>query len=149
MKLLVLHGPNLNLLGTREPALYGTTTLAEIDAQLRARGGELGVEVCCRQSNSEGQLVDLIQEAGGWAQAMVINPGGYSHTSVAIRDAIAAVGLVAVEVHLTNPSAREPFRQIDVVAGACTAVVAGFGPAGYLIALEQLASGLERSRAAE
>jgi 3-dehydroquinate dehydratase-2 len=141
MRILVLHGPNLNLLGEREPALYGTATLAEIDARLRTRGAELGVEVSCHQTNSEGGLVDLIQSGAGLAQALIINPGGYSHTSVAIRDAISAVGLPAVEVHLTNPSAREPFRQVDLVAGACRAVVAGFGPAGYLIALEQLVDG--------
>ncbi len=141
MRILVLHGPNLNFLGKREPALYGSTTLEEIDSGLRTRAAELGVEVCCHQSNSEGELVDLIQAEAERAQALIINPGGYSHTSVAIRDAIAAVGLAAVEVHLTNPSAREPFRQVDLVAGACRAVVAGFGAAGYLIALDQLVVG--------
>ncbi len=141
MRLLVLHGPNLNLLGRREPALYGSTTLAEIDRMLELRAAELGVELRSRQTNSEGELVDLIQAGAEWAQAVIINPGGYSHTSVAIRDAIAAVGLPTVEVHLTNPSAREPFRQVDLVAGACRAVVAGFGASGYLIALEQLVAG--------
>lgn len=143
MRLLVLHGPNLNLLGRREPALYGSTTLAEIDRMLELRAAELGVELRSRQTNSEGELVDLIQAGAEWAQAVIINPGGYSHTSVAIRDAIAAVGLPTVEVHLTNPSAREPFRQVDLVAGACRAVVAGFGASGYLIALEQLVAGSE------
>ena len=137
----MLHGPNLNLLGRREPALYGSTTLAEIDRMLELRAAELGVELRSRQTNSEGELVDLIQAGAEWAQAVIINPGGYSHTSVAIRDAIAAVGLPTVEVHLTNPSAREPFRQVDLVAGACRAVVAGFGASGYLIALEQLVAG--------
>ncbi len=141
MRLLVLHGPNLNLLGRREPALYGSTTLAEIDRMLELRAAELGVELRSRQTNSEWELVDLIQAGAEWAQAVIINPGGYSHTSVAIRDAIAAVGLPTVEVHLTNPSAREPFRQVDLVAGACRAVVAGFGASGYLIALEQLVAG--------
>jgi 3-dehydroquinate dehydratase-2 len=141
VRLLVLHGPNLNLLGRREPALYGSTTLAEIDRMLELRAAELGVELRSRQTNSEGELVDLIQAGAEWAQAVIINPGGYSHTSVAIRDAIAAVGLPTVEVHLTNPSAREPFRQVDLVAGACRAVVAGFGASGYLIALEQLVAG--------
>lgn len=140
---MVLHGPNLNLLGRREPALYGSTTLAEIDRMLELRAAELGVELRSRQTNSEGELVDLIQAGAEWAQAVIINPGGYSHTSVAIRDAIAAVGLPTVEVHLTNPSAREPFRQVDLVAGACRAVVAGFGASGYLIALEQLVAGSE------
>lgn len=139
MKILVLHGPNLNLLGTRQPEIYGTKTLAEIDAAIAARGGELGVETSSRQSNSEGELVDAIQDARGWADALVINPAAYSHTSIAIRDALLAVGLPAVEVHLTNPSAREDFRHLDLVAGACLGVVAGFGSVGYLIALEQLA----------
>jgi len=138
-KILVLHGPNLNLLGGREPALYGTTTLGEIDEELRARGKALGLEIRCIQSNWEGGLVDQVQAAGSWARGLIINPGGYSHTSVAIRDALAAVALPAIEVHLTNPSAREPFRQVDLVAGACLGVVAGLGKSGYMIALEHLA----------
>lgn len=146
MKILVLHGPNLNLLGTRQPEIYGTKTLAEIDAAIAARGGELGVETSSRQSNSEGELVDAIQNARGWADALVINPAAYSHTSIAIRDALLAVGLPAVEVHLTNPSAREDFRHLDLVAGACLGVVAGFGSVGYLIALEQLAMRKEVSQ---
>jgi 3-dehydroquinate dehydratase-2 len=145
VKILVLHGPNLNLLGTRQPEIYGTKTLAEIDAAIAARGGELGVETSSRQSNSEGELVDAIQDARGWADALVINPAAYSHTSIAIRDALLAVGLPAVEVHLTNPSAREDFRHLDLVAGACLGVVAGFGSVGYLIALEQLAMRKEGS----
>jgi 3-dehydroquinate dehydratase-2 len=146
VKILVLHGPNLNLLGTRQPEIYGTKTLAEIDAAIAARGGELGVETSSRQSNSEGELVDAIQNARGWADALVINPAAYSHTSIAIRDALLAVGLPAVEVHLTNPSAREDFRHLDLVAGACLGVVAGFGSVGYLIALEQLAMRKEVSQ---
>lgn len=139
MKVLVLHGPNLNLLGRREPEIYGSGTLAELDERIRARAAELGLEVRCAQSNVEGELVDLIQGAVGSADAIVINAGGYSHTSVAIRDAIAAVGIPAIAVHLSNPAARESFRQTDVVAGACRGVIAGFGFRSYLLALEALA----------
>ncbi len=146
MRVLVLHGPNLNLLGSRQPEIYGEATLAEIDAAIVARGAELGVEVRSAQSNSEGALVDAIQGARDAADGIVINPAGYSHTSVAIRDALLAVALPAVEVHLSNPSAREEFRHVDLVAGACLGVVAGFGPNGYLVALEQL---VVRLRAAD
>lgn len=141
MKVLVLNGPNLNLLGRREPEVYGTLTLEQIQDRIRERAAELGAEVRFAQSNFEGELIDLIQAASGWAQAILINPGGYSHTSVAIRDAIAAAGIPAVEVHMSNPSAREPFRQVDVVAGACSGVVAGFGWRSYLMGLEALAAG--------
>lgn len=138
MRVLVLHGPNLNLLGSRQPEIYGTTTLAEIDRQLAARGAELEVAVHAVQSNSEGGLIDAIQGAQGTEDGLVINPAAYSHTSLAVRDALLAVRLPAVEVHLSNPAAREEFRHLDLVAGACLGVVAGFGPRGYLIALEQL-----------
>jgi len=143
VRVLVLHGPNLNLLGTREPEVYGTLTLDDIDARIRDRAKELGVEVETAQSNGEGELIDLIQGARGEFDAIVINPGGYSHTSVAIRDAIAGIGLPAIEVHLSNPSAREDFRKVDIVAGACRGVVAGFGWRSYVMALEAL--GAERS----
>jgi 3-dehydroquinate dehydratase-2 len=136
----VLHGPNLNLLGTREPDVYGTVTLAEIDSRVRERAMQLGIEVETAQSNGEGHLIDLIQRARGTFDAIMINPGGYSHTSVAIRDAIAGVGLPTIEVHLSNPSAREEFRKVDIVAGACRGVVAGFGWRSYLMALEALAA---------
>jgi 3-dehydroquinate dehydratase II len=139
VKVLVLHGPNLNLLGTREPDVYGTLTLADVDARIRERATELGIDVETAQSNGEGELIDLIQGAPGTFDAIVINPGGYSHTSVAIRDAIAGVGLPAIEVHLSNPSAREDFRKVDLVAGACRGVVAGFGWRSYVMALEALA----------
>jgi 3-dehydroquinate dehydratase-2 len=142
MRILVLHGPNLNLLGSREPEIYGTATLAEIDASLVAQGQALGVEVASVQSNSEGALVDAIQGAHGSVDGIVINPAGYSHTSVAIRDALVAVDLPAVEVHLSNPAAREEFRHVDLVAGACLGTVTGFGPNGYLVALEQLVASL-------
>ncbi len=147
MKVLVLHGPNLNLLGTRQPEIYGSTTLAQIDHLLEVRGGELGVEVTATQSNSEGILVDAIQEAREAVSGILINPGGYSHTSVAIRDALLAVGIPAVEIHLSNPSAREEFRHVDLVAGACLGVVAGFGARGYVVALEQLVTTLRASQA--
>jgi len=139
VRVLVLHGPNLNLLGTREPEVYGTMTLDDVDARIRERAAELGMEVESAQSNGEGELIDRIQGARGTFDAIVINPGGYSHTSVAIRDAIAGVGLPAIEVHLSNPSAREDFRKVDVVAGACRGVVAGFGWRSYVMALEALA----------
>jgi 3-dehydroquinate dehydratase-2 len=147
VKVLVLHGPNLNLLGSRQPEIYGSTTLAQIDHLLQVRGGELGVEVTATQSNSEGTLVDAIQEAREGVAGILINPGGYSHTSVAIRDALLAVGVPAVEVHLSNPSAREEFRHVDLVAGACLGVVAGFGARGYVVALEQLVATLRASQA--
>jgi 3-dehydroquinate dehydratase II len=138
VKVLVLHGPNLNLLGTREPDVYGDLTLEQINVFIIQRANELGAEVVTAQSNVEGELVSLIQDAAGWADAILINPGGYSHTSVAIRDAIAAVDLPTVEVHLSNPAAREEFRHTDVVAGACVGVVSGFGWRSYLLGLEAL-----------
>ena len=140
MRVLVLHGPNLNLLGTREPDVYGTLTLADVDARIRERAAQLGIEVETAQSNAEGELIDLVQAARGTFDAIVINPGGYSHTSVAIRDAIAAVGLPAIEVHLSNPAAREDFRKVDIVAGACMGVVAGFGWRSYVVAIDALAA---------
>ncbi len=140
MKILVLHGPNLNLLGTREPDVYGNLTLEQINVFIVQRGKELGSEVVTAQSNIEGELVSLIQDADGWADAILINPGGYSHTSVAIRDAIAAVSLPVIEVHLSNPAAREEFRHTDIVAGACVGVVSGFGWRSYLHGLEAVAS---------
>jgi shikimate kinase / 3-dehydroquinate synthase len=138
LRILVLHGPNLNLLGSREPETYGSTTLAEIDAALRHRAEQLSIALDCFQSNLEGELVDAIQEAVGSADAIIINPGGYSHTSVAIRDAIAAVAIPTIEVHLTNPAAREDFRHNAVVASACSGVVSGFGWRSYLTALEAI-----------
>jgi 3-dehydroquinate dehydratase-2 len=146
VKVLVLHGPNLNLLGSREPDIYGNLTLQQIDVFIVARAKELGLEAVSAQSNVEGELVTLIQDAAGWADGILINPGGYSHTSVAIRDAIAAVDLPTVEVHLSNPAAREEFRHTDVVAGACVGVVSGFGLRSYLLGLEALAN-LDRGAA--
>jgi 3-dehydroquinate dehydratase-2 len=138
-RVLVLHGPNLNLLGQREPEVYGDLTLEELDRRIASRAEELGIEIRAEQSNLEGELVSKIQEADGWADAILLNPGGYSHTSVAIRDAVAAVTVPTIEVHLSNPAAREEFRQIDVVGGACVGVVAGFGWRSYVMALEAAA----------
>ncbi len=140
MKVLVVNGPNLNLLGTREPGVYGRVSLAEIEQRLQQLGRELGLEVECVQSNSEGALVDAVQSAAGGAAAIIINPAAYTHTSVALRDAIAAVGLPTIEVHLSNVHAREQFRQTSLTAPVCRGVIAGFGPEGYLLALRALAA---------
>jgi 3-dehydroquinate dehydratase-2 len=141
----VLHGPNLNLLGTRDPAQYGTTTLAEIDAELTRRARARGALVRCAQSNLEGELVELIQKAKAWASAIVINPGGYTHTSVAIRDAIDAVALPTVEVHLSNLHAREPFRQVSITGAKCIGQICGFGANSYYLGLDAALSHVEAS----
>ncbi len=138
MKILVLSGPNLNLLGTREPHLYGTTTLAEIERDLVAVSAELGVTVDCAQSNHEGELIDRIQAARGGADGIVINAGAYSHTSLALRDALAAVAIPYAEVHLTNIFAREPERRHSTLAGGARAILCGFGAPGYAMALRGL-----------
>lgn len=135
-RVLVIHGPNLNLLGTREPSIYGSTTLAEIDAELSRRGTLAGVEVTSVQSNLEGEIVSAIQDAAGRYDAIVINPGAYSHTSVAIRDALAASGLPAVEVHLSNIYSRESFRHTSLTAAKCVGVISGFGPRSYYLGLD-------------
>ena len=147
VRVLVLHGPNLNLLGTRDPLIYGTTTLAEIDTELRRRAGARGAELEIAQSNHEGALVDAIQGAAGRCHAIVINPGGYTHTSVAIRDAIEAVGLPAVEVHLSNLHAREPFRRESLVAARCVGQISGFGAQSYFLGLDAALAIVERRRA--
>lgn len=133
MRVLVIHGPNLNMLGKREPDVYGTDTLEDIDRKITALAGELGVEVQCRQSNSEAEIVDLIQ--GNGHDLLIINPAAYTHTSVAIRDAISAMGKPAIEVHLSNIHKREEFRQHSYVAGVALGQISGFGPQGYLLAL--------------
>ena len=142
MRIAVLNGPNLNLLGTREPALYGTTTLPEIEARLRDVARELRVEVECAQHNAEGALIDAIQALRGRADAAIINAGAYSHTSLAIRDAFAAADVPFVEVHLTNIYAREPERRHSVLAAGARAVLCGFGATGYELALRGLAATL-------
>lgn len=138
LRVIVLHGPNLNLLGTREPALYGTTTLAEIDRALAAEGKRLGVRVTTFQSNHEGALVDRIQQAREQEHGILINAAAYTHTSIAIRDALSAVGLPAVEVHLTNLHRREPFRQHSQLAGVVVGRVEGFGSESYLLGFHGL-----------
>lgn len=142
MKILVLNGPNLNLLGTREPQLYGTTTLADIERALIAVGAELGVTVSCAQSNHEGALVDLVQAAHGGVDGILVNAGAYSHTSIAIKDALAAVAIPYAEVHLTNIYAREPERRHSTLSAGARAVVCGFGAAGYELALRGLVAAL-------
>ncbi len=134
-RILVLHGPNLNMLGEREPEIYGRVTLHQIDAEMRRLGDELGVAVDTFQSNSEGTLVDRIQAARGQYQALVINPAAYTHTSVAIRDAIQMLGIPVVEVHLSNVYRREPFRHHSTIADVVNGRIMGFGPDSYYLAL--------------
>ena len=139
MKVLVLHGPSLNLLGTREPEHYGTATLADVDASLAALAKELGATVDCRQTNREGELVDWIHLCrGGAFDGLVLTAAGYTHTSIAIRDAIVAVGVPTVEVHLSHVAAREPFRQTSMTAAVCIGVVEGFGADSYTLGLRAL-----------
>ncbi len=134
----VLNGPNLNLLGRREPGVYGATTLAGIEADCRAAAERLGFVLTFRQSNHEGALVDWIHEAGSAAAGIVINPGAYTHTSVALPDALRAVALPTIEVHLSNVFAREPFRHHSYVSPVASGVICGLGPTGYVLALEAL-----------
>jgi 3-dehydroquinate dehydratase-2 len=141
-KVLVLNGPNLNMLGLREPAVYGRTTLQEIEAACVADGKRLGLAVTCLQSNHEGELVTWIQQARGTAGGIVINPGAYTHTSIAIHDALAAVELPTIEVHLSNIHKRESFRHLSYVSKVATGVIAGLGVQGYLLALLALAERL-------
>lgn len=142
MKLAVLNGPNLNLLGSREPEIYGTTTLADIESRLRAVARELGVDLTFAQTNHEGALIDAIQGLRGSADGVIINAGAYSHTSLAVRDALSAVAIPYVEVHLSNIFAREPERRQSTLAAGATAVLCGFGAYGYELALRGLAARL-------
>jgi 3-dehydroquinate dehydratase-2 len=141
-RILVLHGPNLNLLGTREPGVYGTTTLKGINQALMALASELSLELRILQTNSEGAMVDAIQGAMEDCQGILINPAAYTHTSVAIRDAIAAVALPTVEVHLSNVHAREPFRSHSYIAPVALGQICGFGADSYLLGLRALAQRL-------
>lgn len=150
LRILVLHGPNLNLLGQRETGIYGTKTLAGIDAQLHQLASELGVGLECMQSNSEAALVERLHSAPGNVDAVVFNPAAFTHYSIALRDAVAACGLPVVEVHLSNIHAREEFRRLSVIAPAAAGQICGFGAAGYLLALRaavELASGRMGDRA--
>lgn len=144
LKILVLHGPNLNLLGTREPSLYGLTTLQELNASLVLLGKELGASVETRQSNVEGELVTWIQEASSEFQGLLINPAAYTHTSIALRDAIVGVGMPMVEVHLSNIHRRESFRRRSYLAAVALGQISGFGPHSYFLGLRALVTFLQQ-----
>jgi 3-dehydroquinate dehydratase II len=143
MKILILHGPNLNLLGTREPEVYGSMMLDDINAKLIEFGKELGAEVTCLQSNHEGTLIDALHEARTWAGGVVFNPGGYTHTSVALRDAISAIQIPVIEVHLSNVYAREEFRHVSMISAVCRGKVVGFGWRSYTLGLRALVEVLQ------
>ena len=136
MRVLFLNGPNLNLLGHREPSVYGKTTLADIEARVRGRANSLGATLDFRQTNSEGELVNWIQEAKGQFDAIVLNAAAYTHTSVALRDSIAAVGVPTIEIHLSNVHAREEFRHRSLIAPVCRGQICGFGAFSYILGLE-------------
>jgi len=138
-RVLVLHGPNLNLLGEREPQVYGSLTLDEINRRLIEAGQSLNLQVNCFQSNHEGELIDALQAARRTADGVVFNPGGYTHTSVALRDAVAAIPIPVIEVHLSNPAAREDFRHVSLLAPVCRGTIAGFGWRSYWLGLLALA----------
>jgi 3-dehydroquinate dehydratase-2 len=144
VKVLFLNGPNLNLLGTRQPEIYGRTTLADIEAQVRERAALLKVEIEFRQSNHEGELAGWIQAAKGSADRIVLNAAAYTHTSIALRDAISAVGIPVVEIHLSNIHAREEFRHHSMIAAVCRGQICGFGANSYVLGLEAAVSLNER-----
>jgi len=144
----VLNGPNLNLLGTREPEIYGRVTLAEIEKAVTERAAQFGRAIVFRQSNIEGELVDWLQEARDKAAAVVLNAGAYTHTSVALHDAIKAIGIPVIETHLSNPAAREEFRHVSLVGQAAKGVIAGFGATSYLLAVEAAALIAQESQTA-
>ncbi|MCK4378523.1 MAG: type II 3-dehydroquinate dehydratase [Deltaproteobacteria bacterium] len=137
--LLVIHGPNLNLLGSREPEIYGTTTLPLINEQINKRASQLGLDVHCVQTNHEGKIIDLLQEAEQDCKAVILNPAAYTHTSIAIRDAIAAISIPVIEIHLSQISKREPFRHTSLTAPVCAGLISCFGYHGYLLAVEAAA----------
>ena len=142
-KILIIHGPNLNMLGKREPHIYGHESLDDIDASLEKKGEKLGIDVETFQSNHEGELVEKIQQAAGIVHGVVINPAAYTHTSVAIRDALVMLEIPIVEIHLSNIHRREPFRHTSMIADIVTARIAGFGASGYTLALEGLVKMLQ------
>ena len=135
MKIMVMNGPNLNMLGQREPGLYGNKTLPQIEESLTQLGREMNVDVVCFQSNIEGELVDALQKAGRECQGVILNAGAYTHTSVAVRDAVSAIKIPVVEVHLTNPAAREEFRRVSLLSDVAAGSIAGFGAQSYTLAL--------------
>ena len=138
MKVLVLHGPNLNLLGTREPEIYGSMMLGEINTKLMEMGKEFGADLKCFQSNHEGALIDALQDARTWADGVVFNPAGYTHSSIALRDAVIASGIPVVEVHLSNVYAREEFRHSSMISAVCVGKIVGFGWRSYELGLRAL-----------
>ena len=146
MKILILHGPNLNLLGTREPEVYGSMTLDDINNKLIELGKELGAEIKCLQSNHEGVLIDALHDARTWANGVVFNPGGYTHTSIALRDAISAIQIPVVEVHLSNVYAREEFRHVSMISAVCKGKITGFGWRSYLLGLRALVTDVEAEK---
>ncbi len=145
IRIAVIHGPNLSLLGKREPDIYGSSTLGDVESELRSLASELKVEVEFFQSNHEGRILDFLEEVEARVQGILINPGGLTHTSVALRDGLVGIGLPVVEVHLSNPLAREPFRHRSFVAPVALGTVAGFGKTSYVLGLRGLVANLRRS----